>query len=92
MPNTNESKMPELKNCPFCNASAKPHDGDFVISHATGCFFTQQYAGEMWLTSKRRIGQWNHRTDKVGELKAGRETDMPFHTCMAKEPALVGGR
>jgi len=69
MPNTNEPKMPDVKDCPFCRAVAKSHDGDFVISHTLDCFFTQQYAGEMWLTSKRRIEQWNHRTDKVEELK-----------------------
>lgn len=51
----------ELKACPFCQAVPKEHDGDYVVSHSINCFFTQQYAQEMWLTSSRRIEAWNTR-------------------------------
>lgn len=56
--NLNDAKA--LAACPFCNAAPREHDGDIVVSHTVECFFTQQYAQEMWLTA-RRMKQWNTR-------------------------------
>lgn len=53
---------PILKPCPFCGEKPKEHDGDNVLNHAVNCFFTQQYAQEMWLIGKR-AKQWNTRTE-----------------------------
>lgn len=48
--------------CPFCGNKPQHQEGDdYVLGHANSCFFTQQYAQEMWLVGKRRIAQWNAR-------------------------------
>ena len=47
---------------------AQHHEGDdFVLGHANGCFFTQQYAQEMWLVGKRRVAQWNTRLGQAND-------------------------
>lgn len=50
--------------CPFCGVLPREYDGDHVLSHAIGCFFTQQYAQEMWIVGRRRMEWWNKRANK----------------------------
>lgn len=54
--------------CPFCGVEAKEHDGDYVLGHTNECFFTQQYAQEMWLVGKRKVRIWNKRANDSGHL------------------------
>ena len=50
--------------CPFCGVPPREYDGDHVLSHAIGCFFTQQYAQEMWIVGRRRMEWWNKRANE----------------------------
>lgn len=62
------SQTQENQPCPFCGVSPIEHDGDLVVNHTSECFFTRQYAQEMWLIG-RRIKQWNNRNAPVIPLE-----------------------
>lgn len=54
------ARCDDLSACPFCGVKPQEHDGDYVVIHAASCFFTQQYAQEMWLIGKR-LKDWQRR-------------------------------